>query len=143
MSSYNSENTSSCFRQKQWAYRTSKSDNTTQTCVTTGWVEGLKGSGSEIIVPPFYTDRNASTPRLEIARGTAFRRLDIIGKRAPECGEENVSFRTFRDGNTTKEKGRKVWEVHLTHTHTLINRELTSLHLHLHGRNTLIISLTF
>lgn len=40
MSSYNNENTSSCFGQKQLAYRTfKKSDNTIQTCVTIGWIQ--------------------------------------------------------------------------------------------------------
>lgn len=44
MSSYNNENTSSCFGQKRLAYRTSKkSDNTIQTCVTIGWVRTVLG----------------------------------------------------------------------------------------------------
>lgn len=48
MSSYNNENTSSCFRQKQLAYRTSKkSDNTIQTCVTIGWIQ--KESRGEVV----------------------------------------------------------------------------------------------
>lgn len=60
MSSYDSENTSSCIRQKQWAYRTSKkSDNTAQTCVATGRVQGLKGSGFEVIFPHVSTQMGA------------------------------------------------------------------------------------